>query len=233
MSIKNLFIQPEWPAPTNIYAYTALRASNISHLGEKKINGNLLRELLNLPNDPIWLKQIHSNNIVSAQPENLYCEADASFTNVPNQVCAVLTADCLPLLICDKQGKEVAAVHAGWRGLANGIIEKTIQTFNAQPHELLVWLGPAIGPNKFEIRKDVYDIFTQANPLTNTCFTPLNSEQWLANIYQLATLQLQGLGISQIYGGNFCTHTEADKFFSYRREGNGRGQIVSLIWLEN
>jgi YfiH family protein len=228
---KNLFIQPEWPAPQSVHAFTTLRASNVGNLPNKQIDKPLLKNLLQLPNDPIWVKQTHSDIALKAELTNKNCEADATFTDEPNQVCAILTADCLPLLICDVQGNHVAAIHAGWKGLAKGIIENTVRALNLNPDDLLVWLGPAIGPSKFEIREDVYQALTQGEEDAKACFTKINSEQWLANLYALAKVRLNRLGVSKIYGGNFCTHTQTDQFFSYRRDGQEAGRIISLIWL--
>ncbi len=231
-----LFIQPSWPAPTGIKAYTTLRHSEIGYRqSTERTPGDIdrarLKNLLQLPNDPIWLNQVHSATAVEAIPAHDGLAADAVFTNQPNRVCAVLTADCLPVLVCNKQGTQIAAIHAGWRGLANGVIEATLQSLQIPPDETLVWLGPAIGPTKFEIRKDVYDIFTQKDPQATKALQAISDEQWLANMYTLARLRLQKCRISHIYGGEYCTYSDHDSFFSYRRDGKIIGSIVSLIWI--
>jgi YfiH family protein len=232
---ENLFIQPDWPAPERVKAYTSLRSSQTGERStpDSSVNHSLLQNLLPLPNTPAWLTQKHTNIVVKASDATDEPVADASFTDETNQVCAILTADCLPILICDRAGTEVAAIHAGWRGLADDIISKTIAAMRTPASELLVWFGPAIGPEKFAIRKDVYDIFTDKNPADANAFTPIGPEQWLADIYHLARLRLQKLGINHIFGGNFCTYSDQERFFSYRRDGKLTGRIISLIWLED
>ncbi len=240
--IINDFIQPDWPAPANIKAYTTLRHSQVGipqfeSSPANPVPGNvdrrLLKQKLNLPAEPIWITQTHSTIALKATPENFEKEADATFTQEVNQICAVITADCLPLLICNQQGTHAAAIHAGWRGLANGIIETTLKQLNLPPEDTLIWLGPAIGPSKFEVRRDVFEAFTQNDPDTAQAFKLFEPEHWLANIYTLATMQLQKMGITKIYGGNYCTHTDAERFYSYRRDQGLKGRIVSLIWIAN
>ena len=227
------FIQPTWPAPKQIKAYSTVRSSwggNVSN-SKSAFSDQVLKSLLQLPDDPIWLTQTHSTTAIEATSANKGLNADASFTSEANHVCAVLTADCLPLLICNKSGTFVAAIHAGWRGLANGIIESTLKAATVPTQDLLVWLGPAIGPNKFEVGKDVFDVFTAHNPKATSAFKATSDEKWHANLYDLARQHLQSHGITQIYGGDFCTHTQEDLFFSYRREGGRTGSIASLIWI--
>src|SRR5829696_6192419 len=159
------FIQPNWPAPSCVKAYTTTRQG-----WDGNVNNNSLKELLALPTSPIWLTQNHGVNCVEAIHENINRIADASFSFMHNQICIVKTADCLPILICNKEGTTVAAIHAGWRGLAAGVIEKTLAVLNLNPNSTLVWLGPAIGPNQFEVGPDVYDAFTVPYPQTKTAF---------------------------------------------------------------
>jgi len=230
------FIQPNWPAPPQVKAYCSLRASKIGERQDANIafgdvNRTLLKKTLDLPDNPILVNQTHSTIAIAARQENQGKEADALFTSQPNQICTILTADCLPVLVCDKSGQHVAAIHAGWRGLANGIIEKTLSHLNIPPAETLIWLGPAIGPTRFEVRKDVYDIFTQHDSQAAEAFQPINAEQWLGNLYTLARQRLGKLGIKNIYGGDLCTYTDQTLFYSYRREGSAVGRIASLIWL--
>lgn len=242
-----MFIQPNWPAPPRIKAFTTTRQGGKSlppyesfNLGfdtsdpveTVRANRQHLTQQLHLPSEPIWLKQIHGNTVVEALPANLRQEADASFTGKPGTVCAVMTADCLPLLLCDQKGSQVAAIHAGWRGLAKGIIDSTVKSLALNNSELLAWLGPAIGPQKFEVGKDVYDCFLALAPHNKAAFTPLTASTWLANIYDLARLQLQALGVSKIYGGNYCTFSETANFFSYRRDQGQTGRMATLIWIE-
>jgi YfiH family protein len=185
-----------------------------------------------LPNEPIWLTQTHSTIAVEAIPEHAEQTADASYTDTVNRVCVVLTADCLPLLICNSRGTKVAAIHAGWRGLAGGIIENTLEKLALPGSELLVWLGPAIGPQKFEVGNDVYDAFIAQDESARMAFIPKAHDKWLANLYLLATQRLNKLGVTAIYGGDYCTHTQSDLFFSYRRDHGKTGRMASAIWIQ-
>jgi YfiH family protein len=222
-------IQPDWPAPAHIKACTTLR----NELTDKPDQTNRpdLKSILSLPSEPIWLKQTHSNIVVEAKLENTWREADASYSKHLNQVCIVLTADCLPILITNKQGTHIASIHAGWRGLANGVIHSTLQALALPGCDLLAWLGPAIGPEKFEVKQDVYDIFMQLNVKNQAAFRPHSNHTWLANLYELATIQLTQLGVLNLYGGHFCTHTQSNLFYSYRREQNKTGRMATLIWM--
>ncbi len=226
MSLRMKFIQPNWPAPKQIKAYTTVRDG----WGGPK-ESHPLQQLLHLPEEPIWLTQTHSIHVIEATPENREKTADASFTNNKHRVCVVLTADCLPILICNKQATHVAAIHAGWRGLSQGIIEATFDVLKLAADDLLVWLGPAIGPQKFEVGHDVFDAFTRQHPESASAFIAYKEGKWLANLYALASLRLRGLGISQIYGGHYCTYTQNDLFFSYRRDQKNTGRMASLIWI--
>ncbi len=241
-----MFIQPEWPAPSYVKAYTTLRTGGSSappfndfnlglHTGDDEqtvmANRKLLQQSLHIPQEPVWLNQTHSNIVVEAKPENYLQNADASFSNHANQVCVVMTADCLPILCCSTKEPFVSAIHAGWRGLASGIINKALDKIPFLEN-LLVWLGPAIGPQHFEVGEDVYEAFTSLNPKNQTAFRRSSPKKWLANIYELARIQLADLGISQIYGGTHCTFNQSDLFFSYRRDKGKTGRMASLIWLE-
>ncbi|NNM50621.1 MAG: peptidoglycan editing factor PgeF [Pseudomonadales bacterium] len=239
------FLNPTWPAPAVIQARVTTRQGGISmgdyaslnlasHVGDHpeavRENRRRLSESLGLPQPPLWICQVHGVRVVDAGQPVSSLEADAVYANQPNQICAVLTADCLPLLICDRQGKEVAAIHAGWRGLAAGVIEAALQRFHAQPDDLLVWLGPAIGPKVFEVGEEVRDVFVRHHDAAVACFSPTRPGHYLADLYALARLRLSLLGIAGIYGGDFCTYTEADRFFSYRRN-SATGRMATLIWM--
>ncbi len=241
------FIQPEWPAPTHIKAFSSLRhvgnslapydsfnvALNVEDQHEAvQNNRRQLRQLLELPAEPIWLKQTHSTRVLEALPCNRELEADASFTRESGQVCAIVTADCLPILLCDQTGHHAAAIHAGWRGLAKGIIANTLEKLALDNHSLLAWLGPAIGPQKYEVGEEVFEIFKSLDDANQLAFKKTSPTTWLANLYELARLQLRALGVGQIFGGQFCTYTDQDKFFSYRRDKGKTGRMASLIWLE-
>lgn len=184
-----------------------------------------------------WLTQIHSSNVVelpltSHPTHRTQPEADAAITSQKNTVCAVLTADCLPLLVCDEKGEQVAAIHAGWRGLAAGIVSKVIAEFNAPNDKLLCWMGPAIGASAFEVGADVYTAFQHLSAY-QTCFQehPSEKQKWYADIYALARLELLSVGVTSIYGGDFCTYRQSHAFYSYRRDGR-TGRMASLIWRE-
>lgn len=240
------FITPDWPAPANVRAYTTLRNGGASiapfntfnlatHVGddEKNVlaNRQLLTNTLNLPLEPLWLNQTHGTVAIDAAiaKDN---NADASFTNKTGQPCVVMSADCLPVLICNRKGTHVAAIHAGWRGLAHGIIENTLRALNLPCSEIMAWLGPAIGPTVFEVGSEVREVFLQNNANTEQAFHPSSRENhWLGNLYLLATLRLQMQGVSAIYGGNHCTYTEEKYFFSYRRDNSKTGRIATLIWM--
>lgn len=235
------YIQADWPAPSQIKAYTTLRkgwghrseAYNIEQDTPFLKDNSSLQALLHLPEEPIWLTQTHSTQVVEAIAENRKKIADASFTSHKNRVCIVLTADCLPILICTKKASHVAAIHAGWKGLASGIIETTIHALQQPPEELLVWLGPAIGPQKFEVGKDVFDAFVNRHPVSSAAFVAYKQDKWLANLYDLARIRLSLLGVSDIFGGHYCTYTQEDLFFSYRRDQGKTGRMASLIWISN
>lgn len=221
-------ITPDWPAPPQVKSCTTTR--NFGSLVEE-VNRKALIEELNLPSKPIWLKQVHGITNVRSEPENLNCEADASFSNQCGSVCVIMTADCLPVLFCDKAGKQIAAAHAGWRGLAAGVLEETLKKFNvASPEDILVWLGPAIGPEKFEVGDEVRDAFIQYLPEAKQAFKAGNDGHYLADLYLLARQRLAAQGVNNVYGGNFCTYTDSDRFYSFRRN-KITGRMASLIWL--
>ncbi|GAA5446060.1 polyphenol oxidase [Microbulbifer sp. NBRC 101763] len=247
------YLSPVWPAPARVRAFSTLRSGGYSsgphtsfnlaaHVGDSEsavlANRGLLCDQLELPGEPQWLEQIHSDRVVDAQGDGLVRTADASFSLKSEIVCAVLTADCLPVLICDKAGTRVAAAHAGWRGLAGGILRNTITALDCDPAELLVWLGPAIGPEAFETGVDVLEAFfenAQGGEHTEAiarCFQPHVKKplHFLADIYGLARAELKGLGVGHIYGGERCTVKEPEYFYSYRREKT-TGRMASLIWL--
>jgi len=246
------WIIPQWSAPANIHAVTTTRlgghskyefaSMNLGDRTEDSIvsiakNRNELYNLLDLPCEPTWLFQSHSNKVLRLYEDtNFNHNADASYTTVENKICVVLTADCLPVLLTAKNGSVVAAVHAGWRGLADGILENTISTIlhfgKVRPENLLAWMGPAIGPSMFEVGDDVRDTFVRHSVHAKKAFKaiPLSEEKWLADIYLLARQRLQDMGVSEISGGNFCTATQYEKFYSYRRDGK-TGRMASLIWM--
>ncbi|MDX1370787.1 peptidoglycan editing factor PgeF, partial [Pseudomonas sp.] len=159
------------------------------------------------------------------------CEADAAWSGSPGQVCAVMTADCLPVLFANRSGTRVAAAHAGWRGLAAGVLEQTLGHFADAPGEIVAWLGPAIGPEAFEVGDEVREAFIARHADSASAFTASRPGHWLADIYALARTRLAATGVSQVYGGEFCTYSDSARFFSYRRDGV-TGRMATLIWLE-
>ena len=239
------WITPDWPAPDNIQAIcTTVASGNLArHAGNQKY---VLADRLNLrydfqlPCEPAWLNQTHSDKVVHIQKpiqgaESVIANCDASYTTLPGQACVVLTADCLPLLLCDKAGKQVAAIHAGWKGLANGIIAKTLSYFT-EPEAVLVWLGPAIGPEAFEVGQEVVDIFLALDKENKQAIQKINAQanaqnnKYCMNLYQLAKIQLSKLNVFDYYGGEYCTYTQSDLFYSYRREQGNSGRMASMIW---
>lgn len=238
------WLEADWPAPDFIKAGITLRHGGVStapynsfnlatHVGDELavVEKNRAMLNLNLPNTPQWLEQTHSTSVVLLPSKEMNPKADAVYTLQKNVVCTVMTADCLPLLITDKQGSCVAAVHAGWRGLCDGIIETTIKKLAIKPESLLVWLGPAIGQDVYEVGEEVYHAFTATNDDFKQAFTETSKGHWLFDIYHAAKLRLNKTGVNQIFGGNRCTLSEEKDFFSYRRDGV-TGRMASLIWIE-
>lgn len=241
------FIIPDWPAPQNVKAISTTRDGGVSrapyehlnlgtHVGDDLQlvlkNRQLLTALAKLPEPPRWLEQVHGINIIDSSDWQENIEADAIFSQHRNHVCTVMTADCLPLLLCNQQGDCVAAVHVGWRGLAAGIIEKSLTRFSCKPSDILAWLGPAIGPAQFEVGQDVYDAFTKNDINAKTAFVATDKRLYHADIYKLARQQLQKKGVLEIFGGDFCTVSDKQRFFSYRRDGI-TGRMASMIWIAN
>lgn len=239
------FIYPDWLAPQNVRALTTTRVGgysaapfdsfnlslrsgdNVEHV---KRNRALLIESANLPTEPVWLRQVHGNRVIDAADNEPYSEADGSYTKQPRVVCAVLTADCCPVFLCDRQGTRVAVLHGGWRGIARGLIEQGVARMGVSAADLLAWLGPAIGPSSFEVGDDVYDAFTSQNLEAATAFKRRDNSRWLADIYALVRQRLQALGVTEVSGANHCTVLERQRFFSYRRD-RVCGHMASLIWM--
>ena len=227
-------IKPNWPAPKNIVAFTTtqdLNLGNPSVYGAETIakNREILRTEMHLPNKPYWIKQTHSNIAIEINHDYKITEADASYTTEKNCICAVLTADCLPVLVCDKNGTAVAAIHAGWRSLVSGIIENTLDLFSQKPDQLMAWLGPAIGPKVYEVGDEVRAQFLEHDPQAALAFAPSPNDRWLMDLYLLAKQRLKTKGVTNIYGGEHCTYTENDCFFSHRRDSQ-TGRQASLIY---
>ena len=237
-------LTPDWPAPPRVRALQTLRGGGCSpapwdsfnlgdHVGDDPARVAANRAVLRrrLPAGPVWLRQVHGTVAVDAAicPEN--AEADAAFARRPGVVCAVMTADCLPVLFCDRAGTVVAAAHAGWRGLAAGVIERTLSAMNCD--DVSVWLGPAIGPDHFEVGDEVREAFLDTDANAAVAFRSHGPGKWLADIYQLASLQLAELGVDSIHGGGLCTVADSGRFYSYRRDGAATGRMASLIWRQH
>lgn len=240
-------IWPDWPAPANVRAIQTTRNGGISlapydslNLGAH-VNDNALHVAQNrqslsrfLPSEPVWLKQVHGIKVVDAATASCEPEADASFTSYKNIVCVTMTADCLPILLCDQAGTRVAAVHAGWRSLCDGVIESALLQLQTNqmalnPADYMAWLGPAIGPQAFEVGGEVRAQFIAQDAEAENAFKP-HGDKYLGDLYKIATQRLQGLGITQIYGGGLCTFSDKARFFSFRRDGD-TGRMGSFIWL--
>lgn len=241
------FIQPNWPAPPNVKALQTTRVGGVSksayaslnlgaHVNDDPIAVAANRQLLSayVPSEPVWVNQVHGVTVIDAATSSCLENADASFTTKPNVVCVTMTADCLPVLLCDKKGTVVAAVHAGWRGLCDGVIEAAVAKMQVPPTEILVWLGPAIGPNAFEVGEDVRGQFISKDVNAALAFKP-HGDKWLCNMYLIARQRLHAVGVTEIYGASvnedFCTYTDESRFFSFRRD-NVTGRMASMIWLQ-
>ncbi|NLY59209.1 MAG: peptidoglycan editing factor PgeF [Gammaproteobacteria bacterium] len=241
--MKDFWLTADWPAPEWVKTCVTTRQDGCSqgrfkgfnlgaHVGDDPhhVLANRAELARKLGCRVAWLEQTHSTDVVEAAPGQVE-EADASWTADTDVACAIMTADCLPVLFCDRAGTRVAAAHAGWRGLAAGILENTVTTLGVPAHELLVWLGPAIGPEEFEVGPEVKDIFGSA--AAAECFKPSpRPDHYLADIYQLARLRLQAMGVDAIYGGGLCTVRDSVRFYSYRRDGQ-TGRFASLIWRDS
>lgn len=241
-------IIPNWNIPKHIHAFTTVRTGGVSkppfdsfNLGDHvndspedvAQNRALLVEKFHLPQSPLFLTQTHSTRVLELPYSGKGIEADAVYTNQPNQVCLVMTADCLPILFVSKDGKEIAAAHAGWRGLCDGVLEATVEKFQCPSNEISAWLGPAIGAKAFQVGKEVIEQFCAFDPRAEEAFIQDNSTsgKFLGNLYQIATQRLNKLGITEISGGEYCTYTQEDLFFSYRRDKQ-TGRMATLIWKE-
>lgn len=236
------WLVPDWPAPAGVRACVTTRSGGISqspfdsfNLGDHvnddpqavAENRRRLRDALDC--QPAWLSQVHGIRVVEADPARVQ-EADASWSATPGVACAILTADCLPALFCDRAGTRVAAAHAGWRGLAGGMLEATLDALDCLPGEVLVWLGPAIGPEAFEVGPEVREAFLVGHPQADATFRPsANPGKYLADLYQLARIRLAARGVTAVYGGGLCTWSDP-RFYSYRRAAR-TGRFASLIWL--
>lgn len=241
------WLHPDWPAPRRVGAQVTTRSGGVStgpyaslnlgdHVGDDpeavRENRRRLGQALGLARPPAWLEQVHGIRAVDAEEVEPGCRADAVVAHEAGAVCAVLTADCLPVLLCEVDGACVAAAHAGWRGLAAGVLESAVAATAASPARLLAWLGPAIGPRAYEVGGEVREAFVDASSEAAAAFEPTGDGRWLADLYRLARQRLAAVGVERIYGGDRCTYREHASFFSYRRDGT-TGRMASLVWIRD
>lgn len=240
-------IRPQWPASTRVHACFTTRDGGVSegvydglNLGDHVAdapqavaqNRRLLCQALGLTSEPLWLEQVHGIEVFHCQGPAPFPppRADAAVTRLTGQALTVMTADCLPVLLCDQAGTVVATAHAGWRGLCDGVLEQTVQAMGVPGAQLLAWLGPAIGPSAFEVGDEVRAAFMAQDPAAVTAFRPHVPGKWWADLPLLARQRLARVGVAQVYGGDLCTHSDARRFYSYRRDGQ-TGRMAGLIWL--
>jgi polyphenol oxidase len=243
--LADQWIHPDWPASVPIHACTTTRQGGAStppyeglnlanRVGDSvenvRANRQWLVEHLSLPSQPYWLKQVHGNRVIDPAEPSIDPYADGVCTSAKGTVCAVLTADCLPVLLCDRAGTRVAALHCGWRGLVRGLLQAGLDQLQRPPEEILAWLGPAIGAQAYEVGEEVYSAFSACDPPLAQAFTPSRSGRWLLDLYGIARRLLKGYGVDAIYGGQHCTYRESQLFFSHRRDGT-TGRMASLIWI--
>lgn len=236
-------ITPDWPAPANVKALQTTRQGGVSmgvyaslnlgeHVKDNPQHVAVNRQLLSayMPTEPVWLNQVHGVRVIDAALSSCLESADASVATRKQVVCVTMTADCLPVLLCDHAGTVVAAVHAGWRSLCDGVIESTVAAMSVKTDQLMAWLGPAIGPEAFEVGSEVRAQFMAKDAQAESAFKA-KGDKWLGDLYTIARQRLQRLGVTQVYGGGHCTFSESETFFSFRRDGD-TGRMGSFIWLE-
>jgi len=241
------WLEADWPAPMSVRAGTTLRRPGQSQAPYAHFNLALhvdddaatvlanraaLKSYLHLPAEPFWLEQVHGVHVVEAAAgQSGIVQADAAYSHTPGKVCVVMTADCLPVLFCNRAGSTVAAAHAGWRGLADGILEATLARAGLVPADTLAWLGPGIGATVYEVGEEVRQVFIQQPMHDESAFVPHGPGKLLMDMYGLARQRLNALGVSAVFGGEYCSYTQATQFYSYRRDGK-TGRMASLIWID-
>lgn len=239
------WIVPGWPAPARVRSLITTRTGGGSsgpyasmnlglrvgdNPGAVEANRRVLRHFL--PAEPRWLDQVHGTTVVDAETLTHPVQADASVTKSPGCVSVIMVADCLPILLANRAGSIVAAAHAGWRGLAGGVIENTIRALDTPPQNLLAYLGPAIGPSAFEVGDDVREVFVAVDRAAETAFRPHRPGKWLADLFGLARQRLARAGVLNVFGGGHCTFSDPARFFSHRRD-KVSGRMAALIWIED
>lgn len=236
------WIVPDWPAPASVKALITTRAGGVSagpfasfNLGMRAgddpeaVVANRARLGALLPQPPRWLRQVHGSVVVEADALSGEPEADAAIARRPGTVCAVLVADCIPVLLADRTGTTVGIAHAGWRGLARGVIENTVRAMAGAGRDLIAYLGPGIGPAAFEVGDDVREAFLTRDAGAAAAFKPHAESKWLADLYLLARRSLQRSGVAEVHGGTLCTYSDSRRFFSYRRSRT-TGRMAAVIW---
>jgi YfiH family protein len=239
------WITPDWPLAGRVNVISTLRSGGVSegpyaslnlaaHVGDRPdavaANRRRLRVAARLPAEPLWLEQVHGVDVVRHADAAIGVRADAAVAFEPGRVCAVMTADCLPVVVADRDGTRVAVAHAGWRGLLGGVLEATVAELGVAPSELHAWLGPAIGPEAFEVGAEVRAAYASRLPGSTDCFVCNERGRHLADLYRLASLALGAAGVVAVHGGGWCTHRDRERFFSFRRDGV-TGRMATLAWL--
>ncbi len=240
----NTWLMADWPAPPRVRAVVTTRQGGHSqgvfagfnvgdHVGDAPETVAAHRTLLSQHwgIQPLWLTQVHGVQVAQWGQDAQGIEADAALSRMPGGACAIMTADCLPVLFCDRQGTVVAGAHAGWRGLHAGVLEATVAAMAVPAADILAWLGPAIGPSTFEVGAEVRAAFVGHDPQAASAFQAHGADKWLCDLYLLARQRLAALGVHSVYGGGLCTYQDHERFYSYRRDGQ-TGRIASLIWLD-
>ncbi len=242
------YLAPDWPAPHNVHAFHTMRHNGHSKapydqfnlsgsigddLSAVSNNRQQLHEELELKKPLHWLKQVHGTTILAIdQPQHHYT-ADGCFSQSQHQACIILTADCLPIFLCNQQGTEVAAIHAGWRGLLNDIIPAAVTKLSSPANQLMAWLGPAISQQHFEVGKELQVDFISKNRENSTAFNQSKRGRYFADLYKLAKISLASCGVNEVYGGGHCTYRQQDDFYSHRRDKGNTGRLASIIWLDD
>ena len=246
MSGRVEWLEPEWPVPGRVRVVSTLRGGGSSagpyaslnlaaHVGDDQAcvneNRRRLREAAGMPGEPLWLEQVHGSGVVAHTGQAGVPRADAAIATGPGRVCAVMTADCLPVVLADRAGTRVAVAHAGWRGLAGGVVEATVSAMGGDPAELMAWLGPAIGQGAFEVGPEVRQAFVERSSAADAFFATNHRDRFEADLHGLARLVLRTAGVPAVFGGGWCTATDPARFFSFRRDGV-TGRMATLAWLE-
>jgi YfiH family protein len=218
-------LHPQWDAPASVHSIMSTRAS-----GDMASGGARARLRRVLPADPVWLQQVHGNAVADLDSPGTQVRADAAVTRARNRVCAIQVADCLPVLFADRAATVVGAAHAGWRGLAAGVLEASVAAMRVPGEDIVAWLGPAIGPSVYEVGGEVRAEFLAHDEAAGTAFFPTRPGHWLLDLCQVARQRLHAIGVGSVRGGGLCTYSDRDRFYSYRRDGP-TGRMAALVWL--